>query len=348
MLILDGSHDPLDNEVLRIFSRAPDLQYIHAPVSFSARLRLAEDAVTTPYAVLGGDDEFLLLNGLHRAIRKLEEDLTLVSCIGQSIAFFPTKTASHCTYDSGYPHWGYSVPQTSPIDRLAAALSTYTAATAYAVMRSSAWKRSYCNLQNWTSPYAGEMQQAMSTYISGKLATVDDVYWMRSSENKPINTGDFNRGRSFQEWWSSPGLRSEHRRFVEILGKELVQGNNLCPSEAEAHVTHAINTFVLHMNEVVSKAAESSYKSAALRSKLRASLVKLLKHLLPDQLQQRFKALLFDSRHTKGVQGHFGTLSTMMKYPNPPFLLNSSLVAELAAVEELIAGFYASGQTYSK
>lgn len=349
MLIVDGSVNRLFDNALEAISQLQDIKYYHAPSSYVDRLNLASKHIVTPYAVLMGDDEFLLLDGLRSAIKKLEDDGSLAACNAQSIAFYPGRDGDSCTYGPGYPHWQYSIMQTSTRERLSAALSNYTAATAYAVMRTPAWRRSYGNQRPWTSPYASEMQQAISTYISGGLATVDEVYWMRSDENRPVNIGTFNRGRSFQEWWTSPKLDGEHNAFIEILGAELAHAQGIKRPEADASIREAVEIFVCHMHQIATKASDSPSEKIALASALKSAVVSMLKLLLPERLLQWLKALLFNFRYGSGSgTGTFGNLTELKQLPTPPFLISDALIFDLSNMEKLIAGFYKARQAQSQ
>jgi len=186
IIVVDGSAQPLSTLLCATLSKLENVTYIHSTVSMMERLQLASNLIKTRYAVLLGDDEFLLPSGLHSAIGKLENDAELVACIGQSLAFFPSEEGQRCTYGPGYPHHQYFVNHDTAQNRMNAAMSDYRAASCYAVLRTPVWRKSWGQMQNWSSPYVGEIQQGLTTYIWGKLATVDEVYWMRSNENRPI------------------------------------------------------------------------------------------------------------------------------------------------------------------
>ena len=111
VVIVDGSPRPFDVDTLRLVAALPSITYVHAAGTIGQRLKIAADLVETPYAVLSGDDEFLLTRGLARAIDKLDAQSDLVACIGQSIGFYPSNDGRSTTYAAGYPHWRYEVLQ---------------------------------------------------------------------------------------------------------------------------------------------------------------------------------------------------------------------------------------------
>lgn len=349
VVIVDGTEQPLGENVRQIFSDLDDITYLYSATNMMDRLKQASGHIHTPYAILLGDDEFMLFTGLCSAIAQLEQDSALVACIGQSLAFYPSSDGTSCTYGTGYPHWEYAVRHDDVQERLNASMSDYTAATCYAVLRTPVWRKSWGQLRNWSSPYAGEIQQGLTTYIWGKLATVDEVYWMRSNENRPVTNKGFNRGLSFQEWWVSPKFKTEHDSFIAILRDELVSAQNMGLEKAEVIVREAVSAFIKHMSIIDRKKVDSLTGRNAAASGLRSAAVKILKRLLPQQLLERLKSILFDLRSGEPGGGALGSLIDIKKLaPPPPFVMNDALVAELSAMEALIASFYKAYQGQSK
>jgi glycosyltransferase domain-containing protein len=340
LIIVDGSEQALPPSTQGLMAGLADVRYLHAHISMMERLKLAADRLETPYAILLGDDEFLLYAGLASAMRELERNPALVACIAQSLAFYPPAAGGRCTYGEGYPHWRYAVMQDDPGQRLQAAMSDYTAATCYAVLRTPVWQRSWGQLRNWSSPYVGEMQQGITTYIWGKLTTVDEVYWMRSSENRPVTNKGFNRGLSFQEWWEATKFSVEHQAFLEILKSELVEASPSHALAAESVITQAIHAYLQHLNHLKVKHAASSQGLWTQFKALRQYGVKLAKACLPDAIVGHLKSAKFAASHA--VQyGALGSLDDVQRnLANHRFLLSESLSYEILDMESLVVGFY--------
>jgi glycosyltransferase domain-containing protein len=340
LIIVDGSEEALPLGTQGLMARLGDVWYLHASISMMERLKLAADRLETPYAILLGDDEFLLYAGLASAMRELERNPALVACIAQSLAFYPPAIGRRCTYGEGYPHWRYAVMQDEPGQRLQAAMSDYTAATCYAVLRTPVWQRSWGKLRNWSSPYVGEMQQGITTYIWGKLTTVDEVYWMRSSENRPVTNKGFNRGLSFQEWWGLPKFSTEHQAFLEILRSELVQAHPLHAGEAEALVVEAVTTFLQHSREWAKQQKPDRSVAASATTAFRAGAVWVFKRLIPQSWVVYLKSVRFNSAKV-AEQGRLGDLPALWQSTiEKRFLMTGTLKSELQAMEQLINGFY--------
>ena len=342
VVIVDGSPQALAVSVQKTIHGLGDVTYLHAAISMMDRLKLACAHIHTPYAILLGDDEFLLHGGLCSAIGALERDPSLVACIAQSMAFYAPTFDRPVTYGDGYPHRGYSVRDVEVAQRLKIAMANYTAATCYAVLRTPIWKKSWGQLENWSSPYVGEIQQGLTTYIWGMLDTVDEVYWMRSSENRPVTSKDFNRGLLFREWWSSPRFSSEQHRFLSILGSELEQATGMTGDAAIRVVRESVEVYIRHLRELDARAEESRTRGRAVIATARRAVVRVLKWVLPHAIILRIKSGLFAT----AAATHAGNLRTLDDLKNAEenlkFTANEQLFDELSAMEKLINGFYLS------
>ncbi|SVB32447.1 uncharacterized protein METZ01_LOCUS185301, partial [marine metagenome] len=110
LLILDGSPDPIPESVQEEVDARTELDYIHrsAPswLGLTERLHEARDLIRTEYTVFGCEDEFFLLRGLAEAIGVLDDNPSIVACMGQSLSFVPSSDGRHLGFGPGYPHRG--------------------------------------------------------------------------------------------------------------------------------------------------------------------------------------------------------------------------------------------------
>jgi glycosyltransferase domain-containing protein len=240
LVIVDGSERPLET-VLCHYLEKENFTYFHSHDSFFNRLKLAVTKISTKYTVLLGDDEFFLKTGLVSVLDQLDGNPNIEACIGQTRKF--NILNDNITYqDVGYPSVNYHIQQTDVAARLNAAMRDYKAATCYAVIRSETWAKSYGNMTNWGSPYTAEMQQAFYVHIAGKLTTSDKLYWLRSSENSPINIKSFDRNFSFESWWGAAKFNSEKEVFVKLLAAEIRGKQN--DQDSRAIVVDAVKLFI--------------------------------------------------------------------------------------------------------
>ncbi len=335
VLIIDGSPKPLSARIQLMLSACDDIVYKHSQANLMDRLNQASKLIQTRYTVMLGDDEFLLLSGLRRAINLLEENSELVACIGQSLQYHLSENGLKCIYGKGYDTYKYEVKQDQVQDRLNFSMKNYNAATCYAVTRSSIWGKSWGGLQKFSSAYVCELEHAFVTYIWGKLGSVDNVYWMRSSENPPKSTDDNNRSLHIDEWWASNKYRTERINFITKLSDELIDSQKFDRAKAEAIVSNAFNIYL-----------QDAYFTAnsSLIQKYRRFVVRVVKKFFTQAWVEYLKRLRFRSKPVtpKAIaSGNFGSLDDLMATQTPlPFLLDKELVADLSVMERLIADFY--------
>ncbi|MDB2603312.1 TIGR00180 family glycosyltransferase [Planktomarina temperata] len=333
VIIMDGSPKPLANNMQQTIAELADITYVHSTAIIIDRIKHAATLIKTPYAVLCGDDEFLLASGLCSAIALLEQDQDLVACIGQSLHYYLLNNGSKCSYGTGYDTYKYEIKHDNVQDRLNASVKSYNAATCYAVTRTFVWCRSWGNLQRSSCSYVYELEHAFTTYIWGKLASVDDVYWMRSFENPPAETVD-NIRLPIENWWASNKFRTERAHCITKLGEEMICAQQIDRANAEAL---AVNVFEIYLRER-KREFPSNY---LFRQKCRRLVVNVLKKLMPKMWVSYMINLRSQLRPIVTVTGNFGNLVDLqtMKTP-PPFLINDDLVADLSSMEKLIADFY--------
>lgn len=332
VIIMDGSPKPLANNMQQTITDLADITYVHSTAILVDRLKHAATLIKTPYAVMCGDDEFLFASGLCSAISLLEKDRDLVACIGQSLLYYLSNNGSKCSYGTGYDTYKYEVKHDNVQDRLNASVKSYNSATCYAVTRSFVWCKSFGNLQRSSCAGIYELEQAFTTYIWGKLASVDDVYWMRSFENPAAETVDVTR-MPIEDWWASNKFRTERANRITKLGEEMICAQQIDRANAEALV---FNVFEIYLREI-NKEYTSNY---LFRQKCRRLAVNVLKKWMPKMYNYMIN-LRSQLRPIATVTGNFGSLADLQttKTP-PPFLINEDLVADLSSMEKLIADFY--------
>lgn len=334
VVVVDGSSNPLSAEALEAIQSLNNILYIHDVSGMPSRLQVAAQHVTTEYAVMMADDEFYLKQGIYAVIEKLEDNLDAVGCIGQSVRF-GLGGASGVQYGFGYPHEDYSIRQNYVDERLIAAMTEYNAATCYAVLRRDCWIRSWGAIGNWSSPYVGEIQQALTTYICGKFMSVNALYWLRSFEVPPVHDNlQFNRKLRFSEWWTSKRFNKERDAFVDFLVNELLVSGCESREDAVKIVGSALNVYLDF---------ERRHLSSDLvgKSRLKIFLGALMRKCLSDNSIDRIKKWMGRSTaYVVHAEFNFGTLDEFIQVNhNGVFGLNQDMKNELRSIEFLIKEF---------
>lgn len=331
LIIVDGSKLPFTKLERLSIANKLNFQYIHCPESFTHRLALAGSLIQTPYAVLLGDDEFHLKSGLIAAIKSMVRDPSLAACIGQSLGFSLQDGA--LKLGSGYPYSHYRVVENKVSDRLHTAMAFYNAANCYSVLTKNTWVSSWGDLQTYSSPYAEEMEQAFSTYISGKLSSVQAVYWMRSYDVPPITiVGKNDRTLSFTSWWRGEAYKQESKEFIARLANKLTAAGG-----AES---------LVHAHEILNEAIDNYIASSEQRNS--GSLLRFLFRKATGIIRQKFnykfigQIHIWLSKSASIILGHghslnFGSIAELQaSVIKDDFEKTEILISELERVQSLV------------
>lgn len=220
VIITDGSKTPLSSDLLSIIEKMPHIEYVHNERSYVERISSIANEIYTPFAMCLADDDLYLQTGLFSAIKKLEEDLSAVACMGQSLGLDRAFNRAYL-FKYGTNLRNYEVSEKSAEQRLWSGFSGYRSATPYAVFRTDAFSKVWSARENLTCLEAVEYENAIRTYIEGKLVTTESIYWLRSFETEPVpSIIDGSRATDFSTWFE--GLEfSEERFFFEERLKSL-------------------------------------------------------------------------------------------------------------------------------
>jgi glycosyltransferase domain-containing protein len=278
LLILDGSSMPLPEDILEIISSWTDVSYHHLPIAIEARLNNAIDYIDTQYVTVLGDDEFYLKGALKNLVLRLDADTELSGCIGQSVGFgFNKETKSVC-YRPGYAHWQYSAVHDGVNERLSYAMNPYNAATAYGLFRKDIWQKGWGEIVKYSCGYTAELHQAIATYITGKYTSIDELYWLRSYENAPVENAEWDRKLRFDEWWRGAKYGVEKELFLSNLANLAIQKLELDNANARKIVLDAVDVYLAFCDDDLKKS-----------SPLRQVAVKILRSVLPKRILGKLK-----------------------------------------------------------
>lgn len=233
VVILDGASESIDvpSEL-----KSPNIRYLHIGTRFNERLATAGQYVDTKYCALLPDDEFYLPSGMRAAIDKLEEDPSVIGCVGRCLYFFVDqgRFLVKDAYRDWLPFPEAAVTVQERLDVDLPPLKTHKAQ--FAIMRSDHWKtmfeRSYT--QFFSCGYTYERFLNLQRSVLGRTEILDDVLWMRSMENPPISSVNVPRvdGRDFVSWARNPEFASEFSLFRQIALK-IIESGGVSSKDAE-------------------------------------------------------------------------------------------------------------------
>ena len=232
--IVDGSAQPLGDEIIKLLERFMHINYLHRRASYTERVFLACEKITTPYAMCLADDDFYLQIGLASAIGKLDSESNAVACMGQSLGF-DRFNQGYYYFQYGSNLCNYVVNAASVGDRIADGIRNYRSATSYALFRTPAFLKVWEKRGNMSCLEAVEYEHAIRTYLCGGLITTPNIYWLRSFEAQPVaSVIDGNRTNDFARWCGDDRFNRERESFrLRMLDIFLAKGS-LNKIEAEA------------------------------------------------------------------------------------------------------------------
>ncbi|MEE3354492.1 MAG: TIGR00180 family glycosyltransferase [Actinomycetota bacterium] len=344
LIVVDGSTQPLDDRVRSAIGGHRRLTYLHEQSSFADRLNLASGLIETPYSVMLGDDEFHLPSGLCASLSVLEADPDLVGCMGQALSFSPVGQYRRIVFARVYPSLhGYGIRHSDPADRLIAAMSDYTMATCYAVLRTPIWQRSWGSLEEYSSGAAQELQQAMAVHLLGPISTTSHIQWLRSIENPnlPLTPEEEDGKIWFPEWWESPRFMAERSRYTTTLATAVTGELAVGHEECSAWVAAGAEAFVDRWQTLFQGPSDRSASQLLL---LTGRIFRRLVRLLPDSLFLWAKRLRGSALRALGRPGgaYYGTADGLSRIIESEGLaLTVGDVEELSRIEAMVREFHA-------
>lgn len=225
VLIMDGSVAPIQTYELDEIDC--NVHYKHNDCSFEERLEIALTQITTEYAMLCGDDEFQIFSGLIECIKFLEANADYTSCCGRCIGF-SVQTDKNELFPVKDYHKTHFVNQNSIGDRIRYHISNFMTTTIYGVHRRDSFKFCLTGIsKDFSSPYVSETIFELLSSAYGKSKILSNASWVRSFENKPIQTSTYDREYYISKWYDDPLKVEEVDRFYVHLKKMIY---SLCPS----------------------------------------------------------------------------------------------------------------------
>ena len=242
VVIMDGSLEPIGARLLDLLTDVPNIRYVASEESYVNRLKQACDLVETSYAMCLADDDLLLVAGLNEALGHLENTPGIVACMGQVVGVdYDDHRQSAYVFPYGKALEGYDVKRDDVVCRMRFGLDGYRTATSYAVYRTSVFREVWLDIDATACLEGTEYEHAIATYISGNLATVPAVYWMRSFEAAPVDSViEGTRRTDFASWWNNQEYASERIGFVERLAMRLQSETGIGKQEAREQIIEVV------------------------------------------------------------------------------------------------------------
>ena len=264
LVVVDGSKCPIDENVLKKFSK--NISYYHRPISVQQRMIFATSLVNTEFALLGGDDEFFVPSALNSCIEKLIKNDELVSCIGRAMKFsFKKKqTIGRLVYPLLKNH---KLIDEDPMIRIKKHFSNYIPRHCYSICRSNYWKIAWSEAYFKEYNFLGAPEKYFEFLItfSNKSVSIPELMWLRSDENIPIRgvSPSSILGYEISDWWDDNKYKKDKMEFINRIEKNCKEISKLNKKEYQPDVTLGyevlVNFFKKDFRKLFKKGLFASY-----------------------------------------------------------------------------------------
>ena len=297
LVIIDGSPDPIPN----IADDLPErFSYAHTAGDFQSRMLTSVNYVATEFVAVLGDDDFFSPTGLRDCINRLDEDRSIIGCVGRSIRF---------VFQDGRVLAEQRDPQSTEFPKTVATglerlYATYhpgkIGALMYGVYRFEPWRdvvqATYC-VGYKTAYIYDTIIRVLLTYRSS-IGLVETVTWYCSAENPPVKIAPgWNRLLGGVEWLTSSGSEAE----VEDCRNRMIDDLAMIGNDRRGDIESAVD-FVI--SELLRRYAVKAAQRTKLTTRAKMAVVTMSprfirrvgKRVLPSRLKGSFdwKFLEFD------------------------------------------------------
>lgn len=210
---------------------------------FLNKLLKSIDKVTTPYAVICSEDDFITIQGISKAIQKLENNEDTVAIYGYLIAFYSNN--NEISIRNAYSM--HAVNDKSLINRLEYYISKFPSAVWSAIYRTEELKHILNLTLKYTNDHEfGELLPAFLTPIYGKIHSMPELFWVR--EYFPNSTGqniDIYLNPRLDDFVEDSSYHHRYKRFKECMMKEICTNSELSLKEAENFIDISFNKYFI-------------------------------------------------------------------------------------------------------
>lgn len=293
--VLDSSSDPLDSHELRELLAAPHVRHQRYAPATPPMQKIAEGLtqVTTPYAVLWADDDFLVTRSLARGVDFLARHPDYSVVHGQS-ALFALETREGQRVSSCLPYWQCHLPQETAAQRLRAYFKRYGVLN-YAIHRTAHLRQhaQLCHQQDFGYHWA-ELALGSLAVIQGKVKRLPCLYLLKEARQGPDAwvawSGGADPGPSdgFYEWVTGPAFAQQYERFRTCLAEALAREDAIELPAAHAVVKEACwsyfaKTFTTKWHQRYAERPRRRLREAARRLPGLRTAWRKARHLVPHR-----------------------------------------------------------------
>ncbi len=275
IIVLDNSPVPLDPKFI-----PTNCKYFNVDAPFAIRCAQAAELVSTPYTIIGADDEIYLPSSLRKMRDFLDMNPDYVAAGGYAMAVweYGPMIAASWAYERTYK---YHNDEAEPLARIQkhTGYGINPLTSFFTCNLTRTWAARDCLLMYGKAPVlATDAISVLTICGAGKSKYLDLVYWIRNWNQSPRSHSGWNRKVFLHEWWADESNKLAADQFASNL-QDVYQKFTGSPTFASAW------GLVLKSDESLQK-RQSGFKSY-MRTVSEVRVLKFLKYRIKSFLHPR-------------------------------------------------------------
>lgn len=193
------------------------------------------ESVSTPYAVLLSDDDFLVPGSLERCAMFLESHPEYSAAHGLAGTFSLKSSGAYGAFQWVESYWQRPIEGENGMQRLLDHLGNYSV-TLFSVHRTDQMRAMYRNVSPVSDQAFAEMLLCSLSVIQGKVRELDCLYLVRQAHDRMYSRSGLS---DVYDWITNPDWLLSYQIFRDCLAGELARQDGISVEEAREVVKQA-------------------------------------------------------------------------------------------------------------
>ena len=256
ILVVDGTKKKLNHNISN-----KNLNYVHSYTHYYQRYILASKLLKTKYCILVNDDEFMFPSYIKKSIKILDENNLYSTVCGAVLTF--NIIEEKIFFNHGYKNFSRDIAnQTKMFDRIKFSIRNPSNYGYNAVRRSTSFNNVAKMLKKLSHPgniFFVELLMNLSINSEGKAKYINELAWLRSFENKWVQTKNWNRRTLFQNpylWLDKQNKKKISNLIKSFVGKIVVRKKNI--KLTESMIIEELDNYTKFFKKKISKKNENN------------------------------------------------------------------------------------------
>lgn len=248
----DSFHiEKTEKAIRRVENKLKVIYHKYPGFNHCACIKKLIELTSTPYLVLGTDDDFLVPEALEQCVQFLDGNSEYSAAHGAGALFTLKTDGPYGRLDKVGKYRQPILIEDTASNRLLSHLAEYSV-TLFSVHHTDTWKAMYKDvLSVGDRAFSGELLPCCLSVIYGKVKQLDSFYLARQSHNRRYSLPDI------YDWISAPDWNSSYQVFCNCLAEGLVRVDRIDLKEAKEIVKQA---FWAYLGQVITGQFQDRYE----------------------------------------------------------------------------------------